>query len=194
MKGDDIAERLLEFAVAVLRITTRLPADRPGRHLASQLVRAGSAGGAHYEEARGAESPPGSERGQGISLLVERHSACEVAGQGSQRTPPRSSRAGRDPGPIGCLRKMRNEIHRVYTCRRPLLQEVLEENERRSGWIYFHSPADSPPNSPTGRDMVMRAWASGAWVMKPRMPRVCSSNHRSVDTPCGLFPNQSGPP
>ena len=26
MKGDDIAERLLEFAVAVLRITTRLPA------------------------------------------------------------------------------------------------------------------------------------------------------------------------
>ena len=63
MKGDDIAERLLEFAVAVLRITTK-----------------------------------------GISLLVERHSACEVAGQGSQRTPPRSSRAGRDPG---CFRKDR---------------------------------------------------------------------------------------
>ena len=61
MKGDDIAERLLEFAVAVLRITTK-----------------------------------------GISLLVEHHSACEVAGQGSQRTPPRSSRAGRDPG---CFRE-----------------------------------------------------------------------------------------
>ena len=56
MKGDDIAERLLEFAVAVPRITTRLPADSPGRHLASQLVRAGTAGGAHYEEARGAKS------------------------------------------------------------------------------------------------------------------------------------------
>ena len=27
MNGDDIAERLLEFAVAVLRITTRLPPD-----------------------------------------------------------------------------------------------------------------------------------------------------------------------
>ena len=51
MKGDDIAERMLEFAVAVLRITTRLPADSPGRHPASQLVRAGTAGGAHYEEA-----------------------------------------------------------------------------------------------------------------------------------------------
>ena len=56
MKGDDIAERLLEFAVAVLKITARLPANSPGLYLASQLVRAGTAGGAHYEEARGAES------------------------------------------------------------------------------------------------------------------------------------------
>jgi four helix bundle protein len=56
MKGDDIAERPLEFGVAVLKITTRLPANSPGRHLASQLVRSGTAGGAHYEEARGAES------------------------------------------------------------------------------------------------------------------------------------------
>ena len=56
MKGDDIAERLLEFAVAVLELTTRLPANSPGRHLASQLVLAGTAGGAHYEEVRGAES------------------------------------------------------------------------------------------------------------------------------------------
>ena len=56
MKGDDIAERLLEFAVAVFEITTRLPANRPGRHLAFQLVRAGTAAGAHYEEARSAES------------------------------------------------------------------------------------------------------------------------------------------
>ena len=46
----------------------------------------------------------GMKRGQGISLLVERHLACEVAGQGSQRTPPRSSRAGRDPG---CFREDR---------------------------------------------------------------------------------------
>jgi hypothetical protein len=38
MKGDDIAERLLEFAVTVLQVTTRLPANVPGRHLASQLI------------------------------------------------------------------------------------------------------------------------------------------------------------
>ena len=56
MKGDDIAERRLECAVAVVQVTTKLPANSPGRHLASQLVRSGTAGGAHDEEARGAES------------------------------------------------------------------------------------------------------------------------------------------
>jgi four helix bundle protein len=58
MKGDDIAERLIELDVAVLKITTRLPANSPGRHLASQLVRSGTAGGAHYEEERGVASRP----------------------------------------------------------------------------------------------------------------------------------------
>ena len=56
MKGDDIAERPLEFAVTALEITTRLPANSPGRHPASQLVRAATAGGAHHEEARFADS------------------------------------------------------------------------------------------------------------------------------------------
>jgi four helix bundle protein len=56
MKGDDIAARLLEFTVGVLRLTTKLPANTAGRHIASQLVRSGTAGGANYEEARGAES------------------------------------------------------------------------------------------------------------------------------------------
>ena len=55
MKGDDIAARLLEFAVAALEISTRLPANRPERQMASQLVCAGTAGRAHYEEARVAE-------------------------------------------------------------------------------------------------------------------------------------------
>ena len=39
MKGDDIAERLLEFAVAVLRITTRLPAELLPRRPPAQLSR-----------------------------------------------------------------------------------------------------------------------------------------------------------
>lgn len=56
MKGDDLAERLLGFADQVLRLCSDLRQDVPGRHVARQLVRAASAGGAIYEEARAAES------------------------------------------------------------------------------------------------------------------------------------------
>jgi len=56
MKGDDIAERLLDFASEVLLVVGGLPSSLAGRHIAKQLIRAGTAGGAHYEEARGAES------------------------------------------------------------------------------------------------------------------------------------------
>lgn len=56
MKGDDIADRLLRFAVLVLGLVKRLPHDTIGRHLGRQLLRAATAGGANYEEARSAES------------------------------------------------------------------------------------------------------------------------------------------
>jgi len=50
LKGDDIALRLLSFAVQVLKLVKSLPRDTPGRHLSKQLVRAATAGGANYEE------------------------------------------------------------------------------------------------------------------------------------------------
>lgn len=56
MKGDNIAERLLEFAVNVLRLAAHLPKNATGRHVMTQLVRAASGGGSNYEEARAAES------------------------------------------------------------------------------------------------------------------------------------------
>ena len=56
MKGDDIANRLLDFAVQVLRIACRLPQTLQGRHVAKQITRSSTAPGAHYDEARGAES------------------------------------------------------------------------------------------------------------------------------------------
>ena len=56
MKGDDIAERLLDFAVEVLLVVGGLPRSLEAKHIARQLTRSGTAGGAHYEEARGAES------------------------------------------------------------------------------------------------------------------------------------------
>jgi four helix bundle protein len=54
--GNDIAERLLDFAVTVVRLAATLPKDPAGRHVASQLVRSATGGGANYEEARAAES------------------------------------------------------------------------------------------------------------------------------------------
>jgi len=54
--GGDIAKRLLDLAVAAIRLAARLPKDVAGRHVAAQLVRCATSGGANYEEARAAES------------------------------------------------------------------------------------------------------------------------------------------
>ena len=56
MKGDDIAARLLDFATEILLVVSGLPKNLEAKHIARQLTRSGTAGGAHYEEARGAES------------------------------------------------------------------------------------------------------------------------------------------
>ena len=55
-KGDDIQERLMEFAVRVVRLSDKLPKSRSGSHIAGQLLRSGTAPAAHYAEARSAES------------------------------------------------------------------------------------------------------------------------------------------
>jgi four helix bundle protein len=56
MKGDNIAERLLAFAAGVLDVIAEFPRSVAGNHVARQLARCGTSGGANYEEARGAES------------------------------------------------------------------------------------------------------------------------------------------
>ena len=56
MKGDDIASRLLEFAARILDVIAGLPQTVLGKHIARQLTKAATSGGANYEEARGAES------------------------------------------------------------------------------------------------------------------------------------------
>ena len=56
-KGDDIAERLLDLAAGVVKLLPSLSKQRAAANLVKQLERCGPAGGANYEEARGAESP-----------------------------------------------------------------------------------------------------------------------------------------
>ena len=55
-KGDDIQERLIDFAVEVMELCDALPKTFAGRHIGEQLFRAGTAGAANYAEARGSES------------------------------------------------------------------------------------------------------------------------------------------
>jgi four helix bundle protein len=54
--GEDIARRLRALALSTIRVAQRLPRTVVARHVAGQLARSGTAGGANYEEARAAES------------------------------------------------------------------------------------------------------------------------------------------
>jgi len=55
-EGKDLRERLLDYAVRVIRVVESLPKTMTGRRIADELLRRGTCVGAHYEEARGAES------------------------------------------------------------------------------------------------------------------------------------------
>jgi four helix bundle protein len=68
MRGDELADRLLDFAVQVIALGSRLPKDAAGRHIASQMIDAGASVGAHYEEARGAESKADFVHKLGVAL------------------------------------------------------------------------------------------------------------------------------
>ena len=52
----DLEERLLEFAVRIIRLVDALPATRAGRHVADQLLRCGTSPLANHGELQGAES------------------------------------------------------------------------------------------------------------------------------------------
>jgi len=54
--GEDIAARLMDFAVHIIKLFNELPTTIVGRHIGGQILRAGTSAGANYEEARGAQS------------------------------------------------------------------------------------------------------------------------------------------
>ena len=54
--GGTVEERLIRFAVDILKHCEALPCTFAGRHIGEQLLRAGTACPANYAEARGAES------------------------------------------------------------------------------------------------------------------------------------------
>ena len=55
-KGEELEERLLDFAARVGKVVDALPNTRLGRHIAGQLVRSGTSPASNYAEACAAES------------------------------------------------------------------------------------------------------------------------------------------
>ena len=56
LKADELEERPIDFAVRIIRLTSRLPKTPAGKHIAGQLLRCGTSPAPNYGEARGAES------------------------------------------------------------------------------------------------------------------------------------------
>ena len=56
-KAGELEERLIDFAVRIIRLTSRLPKTPAGKHIAGQILRSGTSPAPNYGEARGAESP-----------------------------------------------------------------------------------------------------------------------------------------
>lgn len=56
LKADELEERLIDLAVRIIKLTSRLPKTPAGKHIAGQILRSGTSPAPNYGEARGAES------------------------------------------------------------------------------------------------------------------------------------------
>lgn len=55
-KDYDLEERLIDFAVRIIRLADSLPRTSAGKHIAGQIVRSGTSPAPNYAEAKDAES------------------------------------------------------------------------------------------------------------------------------------------
>src|SRR5678816_1388613 len=54
--ADALEDRLIDFAVRIIKLSASLPKTPAGKHIAGQILRAGTSPAPNYGEARGAES------------------------------------------------------------------------------------------------------------------------------------------
>ncbi len=54
--ADELEERLVNFAVRIIKLSACLPRTPAGKHVAGQILRSGTSPAPNYGEARGAES------------------------------------------------------------------------------------------------------------------------------------------
>jgi len=55
-RADQLEERLIDFAVRIIKLSASLPRSPAGKHIAGQILRAGTSPAPNYGEARGSES------------------------------------------------------------------------------------------------------------------------------------------
>ncbi len=55
-QADELEDRLIDFAVRIVKLAAALPRTAAGRHIAGQILRSGTSPAPNYAEARGAES------------------------------------------------------------------------------------------------------------------------------------------
>lgn len=55
-RADELEERLINFAVRIVRLSAQMPRTPAGKHVAGQILRAGTSPAPNYGEDRGAES------------------------------------------------------------------------------------------------------------------------------------------
>ena len=55
-QADILEQRLIEFAVRIIKLSAKPPKTPAGRHVAGQVLRSGTSPAPNYGEARGAES------------------------------------------------------------------------------------------------------------------------------------------
>ena len=55
-QADELEERLVNFAVRIVKLAASLPRTPAGKHIAGQILRSGTSPAPNYGEARGAES------------------------------------------------------------------------------------------------------------------------------------------
>lgn len=73
-RGEELEDRLLDFAARVGKVVDALPDTRLGRHVAGQLVRSGTSPAPNYAEACAAESKRDFIHKLGIALKELRES------------------------------------------------------------------------------------------------------------------------
>ena len=75
-RGDELSDRVLDFAARIGKLVDALPDTRMGRHVAGQLVRSGTSPAPNYAEACGAESRKDFVHKLSICLKELRESHC----------------------------------------------------------------------------------------------------------------------